>query len=246
MDAITRHERIAFQFSGGKDSTAALLWLRPFWDKLTVYYCDSGDAAPGITAVVAQMAALVPVVVVPGRTGEVKARWGLPTDLLPWSSAYAAHHSNVGITPLLQDRVACCSRSIMAPLHERMVSDGITLIIRGQKQCDEFRGELRSGDVRDGIEFLYPVQDWTDDDCIQYMNESGFSLPAEYSEGLTHSGDCITCTAWCSDSRGEYLRSRHPEKFIAYSQDMRVIARALGPSLDGFRKELEVCNGNAI
>lgn len=241
---LARHSRIAFQFSGGKDSTAALLLLKPYWEHFTVYFCDSGDSLDETLDVVRKVASMVPnFQVILGRVQETRARYGLPTDLLPWTSAQAAHTHNAGYTPLMQDRVACCSRSIMVPLHERMKQDDVTLIIRGQKSSDTNKGSLRSGDVLDGFEFLYPVEDWTDEECFAYMRERGIEPQRFYAEGLTHSGDCATCTAWCEDDRAEYLAKYYPIKFTEYRENMRTIAHAVAPALNKFRKELEVCDG---
>lgn len=247
MEALTRHERIAFQFSGGKDSVAALFLLREHWSRLQVYFCDGGDTPAETQAVVRHVAAMVPRFSrIAGRVLETRARYGLPTDLLPWSSAPAAHHHNSGESPLMQDRVACCSRSIMAPLHERMVQDGITLIIRGQKDADAHKGQFRSGDTADGFEFLFPVQDWTDDMCLEAMLASGVPMPNYYSAGLRHSGDCATCTAWCEPGKGAHLAKSEPLKFMKYRANMAIIAAAVAPALNNFQKELEACHGLAI
>jgi 3'-phosphoadenosine 5'-phosphosulfate sulfotransferase (PAPS reductase)/FAD synthetase len=193
------------------------------------------------------VAALVPNFVrIPGRVLEVRATYGLPTDLMPWSSAPAAHHHNAGETPLMQDRVACCSRSVMAPLHARMEQDGITLIIRGQKDADAHKGQFRSGDTAEGFEFLYPVQSWSDADCMAAMLASGAPIPRYYSAGLRHSGDCVTCTAWCEPGKGDYLAEHHPLQFVEYRAKMAVIAQAVAPALSNFEKELESCNEHSI
>lgn len=243
MDVLGTHTRIGFQLSGGKDSVAALFLLRQDWPRMTVYFCDSGDVLDETQSVLDQIGALVPIVVIRGRTAQVKQAWGLPTDLLPWSSAYAAHHHNTGETPLMQDRVACCSRSIMAPLHDRMVEDGITLIIRGQKECDTHKGALRSGDVVDGIEYLYPIQGWTDEEALAYIKENGIIPQRFYDEPGEHSYDCATCTAWTGTNRGVYLRKHYPLKFQQYRADMQHVISAVLPCLDTLRKEWEACHG---
>jgi phosphoadenosine phosphosulfate reductase len=244
---FARHKKIGFQFSGGKDSTAALLYLREYWSRMTVYFCDSGDSMPETLDIVRQVQGLgVNVTVIQGRTREVRAKFGQPTDLLPWTSAPAAHHHNTGYTPLMQDRVACCSRSVMAPLHERMESDGITLLIRGQKRVDAHSGTFRNGDVHNGIEFFYPIYEWTDEQCFAYMRAHGIEPQRFYAEGMTHSGDCATCTAWTEDDRGAYLQKYHPVKFVDYRKNMRMLADAIYPQLQTFTKELEVCDGHAL
>ena len=243
---LARHSRVGFQFSGGKDSVAALMLLRPHWNKFTVYFCDSGDSMEETLAVVRQVAALVPhFEVIQGRVRGTRAEFGMPTDLIPWTSAPAAHIHNAGSTPLMQDRVACCARSIMVPLHARMVQDGITLIIRGQKDSDTHKGRFRSGDVVDGFEFFYPVQNWTDAQCLDYMRANGIEPQRFYTEG-NGSIDCATCTAWCEDGRADYLARYHPMKFAEYRTNMQIIAAAIVPALNKFENELEACHGYEI
>lgn len=236
---FARHERIAFQFSGGKDSTATLFYLRKYWHRMTVYFCESGDSMPETIAVVDQVAALLPrFVVIQGRVKEVRAEFGNPTDLLPWTSSHAAHVLNTGYTPIMQDRVACCFRSVMEPMHNRMVADEITLVIRGQKDSDTHKGPLRSGMVSSGIEFFYPLQDWTDEQCFAFMRENGVEPQRFYQEGITHSGDCISCTAWCEDDRASYLKKYYPLVFQDYKKNIRVIADAASNIINNINKEL--------
>jgi phosphoadenosine phosphosulfate reductase len=242
---VGRHKKIAFQFSGGKDSTAALFIMQPFWDRMTVYFCDSGDSMPETLEVVNKVKALVPTfVTVAGRVNESRAFFGWPTDILPWTSAALAHANNAGTTAVMQDRVSCCYRSVMEPMHERMLLDGITLIVRGQKNSDKFKGQFHSGDVVDGFEFLYPIQDWNDEQCFAAMREHGIEPQRFYSEGLTHSGDCLQCTAWNEDNRAAYLKKHYPESYALYANNIRLIATALETPLSNFRKELENCHAD--
>ena len=238
---LARHERIAFQFSGGKDSTAMLLKMRPYWHRFTVYFCNSGDVLPETLELVDHFRKILPnFVEIAGRTQQVRAEFGMPTDVLPWSSAAMAHYGNVGFTPLMQDRVSCCFRSVMAPLHERMIADGVTLIIRGQKNKDVLKGRFVSGDIADGIEFLYPMEDLTDEQCFQIMRDNGVTIPRYYSEGLVHSGDCSTCTAWVhEENRAVYLKKYYPERYETYRRNIITIAAAAEESVVGLLKAVE-------
>ena len=227
--AIARHHRVAFQFSGGKDSTAALFLLRPLWARMTVYWLNSGDSFPETAAFVRRIAAELPrFVEVKGRVHEMVSRFGPPSDLIPEAASETAWAMNVGRGERLQDRTLCCARSKMAPMHERMLADGVTLIVRGQKAADSFRGPLSSGtvDASTGLEFYYPIEQWTDSDVMRYLTEHDL-VPPLYGEGLNRSGDCMTCSAWLGDKRAAYLAQRHPVAFQGYRQRIFTIARAV-------------------
>jgi hypothetical protein len=59
---------------------------------------------------------------------------------------------------IASSRYDCCARALMNPMHQRMLADGITLIIRGQRDDEYAKAPMRSGDVQPGIEVLYPMQ----------------------------------------------------------------------------------------
>jgi len=54
------HDKMALQFSGGKDSLALAYLLKPYWGRLTFYHLDTGDLLPEIRDLVALFAAKVP------------------------------------------------------------------------------------------------------------------------------------------------------------------------------------------
>jgi 3'-phosphoadenosine 5'-phosphosulfate sulfotransferase (PAPS reductase)/FAD synthetase len=234
-DALARHERVAFQFSGGKDSAALLLLLKPYWDLFTVYHCDTGDEHPETTRMVERFKGMVPrFEYIAGRSLETRASLGLPADVVPWQSAMSGRILGITSSTPIIDRLFCCYHSIMAPLHERMFQDDVTLIIRGQKKADELKGSLNSGDSDGGIEFLYPLEDATDEDCFQVLRDHDINVPSYYSSGLIHSGDCLTCTAWTDkENRGAYLRKHFPDAYDEYKANIIDIAVAVKEAVDG-------------
>jgi len=236
---LGRHEHIALHFSGGKDSLACLLLLRPFLDKITVYWLNAGDGFPETVEIIRRVQQWIPhFVEVPSSVADVVRDHGIPSDLVPYGSTSHAHALNAGTTPLMQDRVACCYRSIMEPMYWRMKQDGVTLIIRGQKTADEHKGEIRSGQVVDGIEFLHPVESWTQPEVLAFIKEHGFAEQDYYTQGMAHAPECMTCSAWWDDGHGEYLATKYPEKHKEYKRRIGVIHAAVSAPMRNLRREL--------
>lgn len=226
VSALGLHERVAFQFSGGKDSTAALLLMRDAWPRMTVYWLNSGDAFPETAAFVRRVAAHLPrFVEVQGRVNEVIGEFGPPADVIGADASETAWAMGVGRGHRLQDRALCCLRSKMAPMHQRMLDDGITMIVRGQKKADHYKGPFSSGDVVGGFEFLYPIETWTDSDVFDYLDAQEL-MPPLYDKGMKRSGDCMSCSAWLGDGRDRYLADNHPEAHRVFVQRVRASCAA--------------------
>lgn len=236
-DVIERHERIALQFSGGKDSLALLHLMRPYWDRLTVYWTDTGDSFPETRELVEQVAAMVPRFErIQGHQPEVIATFGIPSDLVPASSTpFGIGASGGGL--LIQDRYSCCLRAMMLPMHERMKADGITLVIRGQKAADRLKAPIRSGHVEDGIEYLFPLEDWDDARVIAYLHEQGVALPRFY-EVMRASPDCMTCSAYWEEGCAAYLKRYHPAAYDEYQRRLNAISEATAEAIANFNREI--------
>lgn len=227
-DQIRDHAgRVALQFSGGRDSLAMLLLLQPLWPQLTVYYLNSGDAYPETLALVERVRRAVPrFVEVAGRAPEVRERLGWPSDLATPGASWPFE----GIPRFASaDRYVCCLESIMRPLHERMVADGITLLLRGQRASDTFRGPARSGDTAGGVTVLHPIEQWSTEEVETYIAAHGWSLPPFYAEGATTASDCMHCTAWLEHNSLPYLERHHPRAAAAVHERLRAIRVAVEP-----------------
>lgn len=238
MDTIIgRHERIALQFSGGKDSIACLFLLKPFWDRITVYWLDTGAAFPETVALAQQVRDMVPNFArIEGRQPDVIEAFGIPSDIVPVSGTPIGIEVAGGGQPI-QDRYLCCYRSIMLPMHERMIEDGITLIIRGQKDADRFKARVRSGEVHDGIEYLFPIQDWTSKQVMDYLREQNAPIPRFY-EVLNTAPDCMTCSAWWEEGAAKYLKRYHHAQYLENQTRLDIINKAVGEHIAAFNQEV--------
>jgi phosphoadenosine phosphosulfate reductase len=237
---IAKHARIALQFSGGKDSLAMLHLMRKHWDRMTVYWVNTGDAFPETLDLAERVRKMVPnFVEIDGNQPQVIAMHGIPSDIVP-VSATPIGVSNGGHGVLMQDRYSCCMRTVMLPLARRMIDDGITLIVRGQKEADALKAPLRSGDVDEGIEYLFPLEDWTDEDVMTFLEEEGIELP-RYYESMRSNPPCLSCSAWWDDGRAAYMKQHHPLHYDLYQQRLNTISDAVGGHIAAFN--IEVSDG---
>ena len=213
QDAFRRHSKVALQFSGGKDSLAILYLLRDYWQNLTVYFCESGAALPETLELVERVKAEVPhFVTVQGRQPTTIQDYGFPSDLVPCVSTLFGRRLAGDTGVPMNDRYTCCALSIMAPLHERMQADGITLIIRGQRNSDAQKSPVRSGMTVEGFEFLLPIEDWTDDQVFDFLAAEKVEIPRFYRAGMSSAPDCINCTAWLEHGLPAYLKQFYPDE----------------------------------
>lgn len=236
-EPIYRHKRIALQFSGGKDSLVVLLLLESFWPVLTVYYTNSGEALPETVGFIHELARKIPhFVEIQGKRKEIVA---YPTDLLPThNSAFGKMMGGKG--PTLIDRYTCCAKSIMQPMHEQMLKDNITLIIRGQRNADALKPPITSGTIMDGFEVYYPIEDWSDEQVFAFLSERNM-VPRYYSEGMTSAPDCLHCTAWTEHKLVPYLRKYHPKAAETVQERLKEITAAVTPV---YQTMMEAARGN--
>lgn len=235
---LNQHEKIALQFSGGRDSLALLLLLRPFWEKLTVYYCDTGDTYPETQDLIRAFEKILPHFVrVQDNSEAVRKERGWPSDILHaeagWSSLYQ-HKLR------LQDRHSCCFYSMMKPLHDRMKADGITLIIRGQREQDDPKSPVEDGATIDGVTFSYPLKTWSVADVERFILASGMDVPQFYREGMTSAPDCLHCTAWLEHGAISYLKKHHQNTHFLVKGRLQQIGKAVQHSLEQLTNALEI------
>lgn len=235
---FARHKRIAFQLSGGKDSIASLHMLHPFWERMTVYWLDTGDTLPEVRQVVTELSDQLPHFVrIESSAADVIAQHGIPSDIVP-AKGTPMGLAATGGGVLIQDRYSCCLRTVMLPMHQRMLDDGITLIVRGQKSSDANKSPLRSGDTENGIEYLFPLEDWTDDEVLIYLRENGIQYPAVYDRGMRTAPDCATCSGWWEEGRAAYLKQWHPLQYQEYQSRLNTISDAVAGHIAAFNREV--------
>jgi phosphoadenosine phosphosulfate reductase len=241
--ALKQHAgHVALQFSGGRDSLAMLLLLRPYWDRVTVYYTASGDAYPETLALAHAVSQHVPrFVQIEGKVKETHTKHGWPSDVLPAGATWRFGKEHIkGHLPLI-DRHNCCYLSIMAPMHERMRADDITLILRGQRDADEPKSHVKNGETVDGFTIMYPIADWSAEQVDAFIEAQGLLLPPYYAAGATSAPDCMHCTAWLETNAHKYLRTNHP----AVASEVQRRLNQIKVSVEPFMRNLDLNAGAA-
>lgn len=232
QEIFQRHSNVALSYSGGKDSMVILELLRPWWDRITVYWLNPGNPFPETVEIMARVRAQVPQFKeIRGMQPEIIARDGWPSDVVP--HRYTPDGNAIlGATPFkVQTRLSCCYRSIMLPMYRAMLADGVTCCIRGKRHDEQDRTGLVSGHVtEDGMELLFPIYDWTGDDVDRYLSERGIE-PAPFYQHARQSLDCMDCTAWWGEGLSHYLAARHPVHFMEYKRRVDLIKQAVADQL---------------
>lgn len=237
-DAFSRHERIALQVSGGRDSLAVLYLLRAYWDRLTVYWCNTGNAFPETQDIMSLVRDEVPhFVEINGDQPSNIAAHGFPSDIVPVSNTVHGLAIAGSLGPLLQDRYSCCWRTMMQPTDARMKADGITLIIRGQRNSDALKSPLRSGAVADRFELLFPIEDWSEQQVMDYLQANRLPIPRFYKM-LKGAPDCMNCSAYWDHGVAAYLKQYHPVAYQEVQSRLDIINKAVHPHIAAFNTEV--------
>lgn len=226
-----KHERVALQLSGGKDSLALLHSMRHWLDRLCVYWLNPGDPFPETVALMDEIRAAVPnFKEVAGRQREIIAADGWPFDVV--AQQYTTDGNFVfGETPFkMQTRLSCCWRSLMLPMHQAMIADGVTCVIRGKRSEEADKSPSRTGTVAEGIETIYPLWDWSESDVLHYLAENEIDLPESYAHA-SHSLDCMSCTAWQGEGLSRFLQAKYPERYREYFRRVRSMKAVVAQEL---------------
>jgi 3'-phosphoadenosine 5'-phosphosulfate sulfotransferase (PAPS reductase)/FAD synthetase len=232
-----RHERIALQLSGGKDSLACLYLTRPYWDRLTVYWLNTGRSFPETLAIMEHVRGIVPnFVEIDGNVDQVHSQFGIPSDIVPSSGTHFGRMVGHD-APLIQDRYSCCFVTKAVPMDKKMKEDGITLIIRGQRNDDEAKGTARNGLVENGVEYLFPVEDWTAKQVLRFLEDRRVPIPRFY-EVLDEAPECMTCSAWWEKGAAKYLKRYHYEAYKEVQNRLESINQAVSEHIIHFNKEV--------
>lgn len=212
-------------FSGGKDSLACLHLLREKWgDELVVLHIDTGAKLPEVVAYIDHLAEQIPNFrIVKSDQPSWVAEHGQPVDVLP--IAYSAFGQRLtGTKPVkLQPYVTCCEANLWKPTRDALSEINPDVVYHGSKRADVVGQKNLKGKVG-GFHYEAPVDGWTDEDVMSYLN-TVTEVPPWFSVNEDTSMDCWNCTAFMRGSKGRvsWLREHHPEKYKEFAARIDVI-----------------------
>lgn len=225
------------QFSGGKDSTALLYFMRPRLHEITVLFAETGATFPHLVKHIYDTCEKINanlVIVKPSIDVFEHTRiYGLPADMVPVeASAAMAQFMNPPPPQLLQSYMHCCGAMLWEPMLKYTKEYGVDLVLRGSKKCDRRVGAGPIVEV-DGVTYESPLWDWSDEDVLTYLKEQGASLPEHY-EQINDSLDCWLCTAHLAhhgDEKMKYIRENYPDLWPVVSERMTRVKTVLSDEM---------------
>lgn len=243
---LGEHKNAVLQFSGGKDSTALLYLARPYLDKITVLFSETGATFPHLRKHVEQtcqaLGAKLVVVHPPVDVHQHTLDYGLPADVVPVeATAQAMLFMNPPPQQMLQPYSQCCAAMIWNPMAKYITEHKVDLVLRGSKAADSRVG-VGPCVEENGITYKSPLWDWDDDRVYSYLKEQGASLPEHYP-AINDSLDCWICTAHLGhhgDQKMAYIRERYPEKWPIVVERMTRMRNVLGREIAKIGPALEI------
>lgn len=238
-DFISRHKKVALMFSGGKDSIACLEMARPYLDKIVVIWVNTGSNFTEVDEFVTKIALEVPnFVEIPTNQAWSVEINGYPSDVVPVNYTKLGQCFTNPKDIMLRSYLECCNENIWSPAFAKVQEMGITGVIRGQRNDEGHKAPLDSCQTVDGIEYFFPLQDWSSQDVVAYLLSNGVDVDDRLIMEHHSSLDCWNCTAFTEDSteRMEYMKKYHPNKHQAVVKIMQRIDNAVMSEMLGIKQ----------
>lgn len=228
----------ALHYSGGKDSRAVLHLYRDQLESVLVVWLNTGAAYPQVEREMQEMARKVPhFLVVRSNQPKQLEQNGFPSDVTPMAHTPLGQLITGGKVKI-QSVFGCCNENIWQPMHEAMRMLSIKRIIRGQRDTEGYRNRaFKHGAVIDGIECVAPLQDWTEQQVLDYLRENDVSIPDYYKTEMT-GRDCWSCTAYLKHNATRIANLPTPQKAEMHRR-LRIIKQAIEAETSSLTQILE-------
>lgn len=213
LSEIEQHDMAALLFSGGKESVALAHMLKPYRDRLTLVWVNTGMMFPHMAEFVRGFAERHGYKLAELRSDQGRrfATHGLPSKILSTHNSRMAMACEENPKPrlLLTDHAGCCSELRYKPVIEWMLLTGTKAVIHGQRAEDKRRPRFD----RQFAE-IAPLWDWSGEDVYEYLRANDLELPEQYGAGYADSGECWNCTSEINAERFRWMGKRYPDLLV--------------------------------
>jgi len=203
---MARHTRAIVGFSGGKESIAIAHMLEPYKDKVELVWVNTGAMFPHMEEFVREYGRRFRLTELSSNQTQRFATAGLPSRVVPIANVPIKNRDNRERL-LINDWMSCCFQLRTKPIYDYMVQVGATLLIHGQRQEDQ--AYFSPGPELQGAEVFAPLDDWSQQQVLDYIEAHSLQLPEQYPE-VMDSLECWNCTATLSPERFKYMREHYP------------------------------------
>lgn len=225
--------KTALAFSGGKDSWACLWLNRARLHEIVVLWVNTGKNYPELLDTIERARAMCPnfVEIIVDRDGQ-NAHHGIPSDVVPINWTRQGHEITGAKPVMIQPYTLCCYENIGMHLHGYCKANGVTNLIRGQRNDEGHKSIARDGSTVEGIVYSQPIEDWTADQVLVFVGQH-MELPSHFR--FKHSSmDCYDCTAFAAESkdRVSHMKKHYPILFAAYDKRKSALNTAILQALE--------------
>jgi phosphoadenosine phosphosulfate reductase len=236
------NRKVALTFSGGRDSIAMYHAMTPYLDRITVVWVNSGNLFPEVLEYIDGVRKKTPhfVEITSNQPEQVREN-GYPVDVLPIDYTVFGASCTEPRDIKLQAYLDCCAINISIPLYNYVKDNKFTLVLRGNRLSEGHKSPGKNGDSQEGIRFLSLIEDWTDEEVLNYLKNNGEEITPRLTIG--HSSlDCMDCTAYTCHSfeRMQYIKQHHPITFHRLRPIFMKIDRAVRRESEGLERILSL------
>lgn len=230
---IQREGRFLLAFSGGKESALLAELCRPYRDRVSLLWVNTGFMFPHVEAFIREYGKTFDLIEL---KSDLPGNWranGLPAEVLPIGNALPGGcHTG----ERLQAWTACCeaNRNRPAFVFINALPVPVTLI-HGQRLEDRSPGNGISGwPFPPNVSVVAPLAEWLEDDVFVFHSVHRVRLPDHYLE-VADSLDCWSCPAMfltrAAPQRIDYMARRYPRELAMVLPGVRRIRAAAAEAM---------------
>lgn len=230
---MEREGRVMLAFSGGKESALLAELCRPYRDRVSLLWVNTGFMFPHVEAFIRDYGETFELIELKSDlTGNWRAN-GLPAEVLPIGNALPGGcHTG----ERLQSWTACCEANRNRPAFDFVSGlSGPVTLLHGQRLEDRSPGNGMSGwPFSSNVSVEALLADWMEDDVFVFHSMRRVRLPDHYLE-VPDSLDCWSCPAMfltkAAPQRIDYMARRYPRELAMVLPGVRRVRAAAAEAM---------------